>query len=205
MRLRRRSRTSVAFVLRARMPSMSLPEACSGVRRGVDLAAGPVFLHTRLRIRDRSGRSLPISVRPHWRCRRNRLGAVQRLVVRQPKARTPTRGGLAVALRGPRRARAGGKATYILRVRNRRRTAAFDVLVHGLLPRGLRARRARGSQGGPRYRTWRLARLRPGRARTMRLRVRVAPSAAGAKRVVAVAQAIDTRHVSDRLVARIRP
>ena len=205
LRLRRRSRTSVAFDLRARMRSTSLPDACSGVRRGVDLATGPVFLHTRLRIRDGSGRVLPVSLRPHWRCRRDRLGAVHRLVVRQPEARTPSRGGLALALRGPRRAKAGGTATYVIRVRNRRRTAAYDVLVHGFTARGLRASRARGAAGGPRSRVWRLARLRPGRSRTLRLRVRVARSAAGTQRVVAVAQAIDTRHVSDRLSTRIRP
>ena len=93
----------------------------------------------------------------------------------------------------------------MIRVRNRRRSSAYDVIVHGFLAHGLRTTRARGSVGDARARVWRVARLRPGRARTLRVRVRVAGSATGAKRVVAVAQAIDTRHVSDRLSTRIRP
>lgn len=203
LRLQRRSPRVVVFALRTTGRPVSLPDACSGTRRGVDLADNPIPLHTRLRIRDGRGRRYAISLRPRWHCQTNRRGAVRRLVVRPPKPLIPSRSGLAVHVRGPRRVTAGQPAAYRIVIRNRRRTPAYDVRVQATLPRGFTARRHRRARPGGDLVRWRFARLQPGRSKVLRLRARVAASAAGRGRVAVRAQAIDTRPVGRRLGTRV--
>ena len=199
LRLRGRSPRTLAFTLRASGRRVSLADACSGTRRGVDLADNPIPLHTRLRIRDGRGRRHVLSLVPQWHCKTNRRGAVHRLVVRQPRTLTPSRGGLAVRVRGPRRVTAGGRATYWIKVSNRRSTTAYDLRVHALLPRGITAARR-----GSRFAVWHRARLRPGQSKRFKLRARIPHTAAGKARLKVAAQAIDTRSARRRFTTRIR-
>jgi hypothetical protein len=204
LRLHRRSPRLLAFTLRTSGRRVSVPDACSGTRRGVDIADDLIVLHTRLRIRDARGRSHLVSLPSQWHCRTNRLGTVHKLVVRQPKPLIPSRGGLAVRVRGPRRVTAGRVATYRITVRNRRRTPAYDALIHASLPRGFTAQRHRRARPDGDLVTWRFARLRPGRSKTILVRARIDASAAGARRVAVGARAIDTRSAARRITLRIR-
>jgi uncharacterized repeat protein (TIGR01451 family) len=200
LRLRRVGSGLLSIDMRVRRARVSLPRACSGTRPGVDLATGRIPLNTRLRVR--AGRRLRVvSLSPDWRCRRNRVGAVQRLVAARRQVGSPRRSALAVAIRGLRRVRAGRTATFRINVRNPGPTTAYDVLVRAELPPGFRARGTRrtGAQV-----LWRLARLRPGQSKTMRLRVGIARSARGTKRMAVVTQAIDTRPSRRAVSTRIR-
>lgn len=205
VRLRRSGQGLLSFRLKARDVRLpSPPTACSGTRPEVDLATGPIPLHTRLRIDDGRRRPLVISLRPQWVCRRDRLGNVRRLVLSRPTFHRPAGRSPAVAVRGPRRVAAGKSATYRITVRNRRRTPAYDVRIHAVLPPGFRPRRVRGARVGGRQVVWRLHALRPGRSRSVRLRMRIPRSLAPRRCLGIVADAIDTRAGRGRICIRVR-
>lgn len=206
VRLRRSGprRRLLSFTLAARNVTLpALPSACSGTRRGVDLPTGPIPLHTRLRVDDGRRKPIVISLQPQWRCIRNRLGAVRRLAVRPPAFHVPRGRSPAIRIRGPRRIIAGKGAAYRIRVQNRRRTTAYDVLIRAALPRGLSPRRVRGARVSGRQVTWRLRALGPGRSRTVLLRQRVAHSATGPACQTILVTAIDTRAAHERLCIRV--
>jgi hypothetical protein len=206
LELRRRTARSLAFSLRASRLRVELPHACGGIRRGVDLADEPILLHTRLRIDDGDARPQTVAIVRPWHCWTDRRGAVRRLVVQPQETLTPSRGGLTVRVNGPRRPTAGGSAVYRIAVRNRRRTPAHDVRVRVRLPAGFSAPAQRRARPAGSLVTRRTARLDPGETRVLRVRARIAPSVAGARRVVmAGARAIDTRSVAHRLATRVRP
>jgi hypothetical protein len=202
LRLWRSPGRTLSFALRLSRARLGLPAACSGSRPGVDLATRPIPLHTRLRIDDGRRRPLVISLRPQWQCQRNRLGAVHRLVVRQPRALPPRRRSLAVAVSGPRRAKVGGVASYRIAVRNRRPDSAYDVRVWAMLPRGFRLLGGGARRAGRRS-VRRLRPLPPGRARTVRIRARITRSAHGRRCPVILAEAIDTRAARARVCTRV--
>jgi hypothetical protein len=205
LRLRPGGQRRLSFRLRARNVRLPRPPtACSGARPGVDLATWPIPLHTRLHIDDGRRRPLVISLRPQYVCRRDRLGNVGRLVIKPPTHRRPAGRSAAVGVRGPRRVAAGKRTTYSIRVRNRRRTTAYDVTIHALLPQGFRPWRVWRARVGGREVVWRLRALRPGRSRTVQLGVRVARSAAGTACQTIVVSAIDTRPAHMRACVRVR-
>ena len=199
LRLRRVGPRFLSIHMRVRRARVSLPRACRGTRPGVDLATGRIPLSTRLRLR--AGRRLRVvSLSPDWHCRRNRIGAVEGLVVRRSQLRAPRRSPLAVAVRGPRRLRAGRAATYRIEVTNRRPTTVEDVIVRAILPRELTVR---GRRSGRREVRWRFQALAPRRSRSMRLRARVGGPAAGRRRIVITTQALDTRPSQRQVLIRI--
>ena len=204
LRLRRRGQRVLSVRLVARNVGLpDPPTACGGTRPGVDLATRPITLHTRLRIDDGRRRPLVISLRPQWTCRRDRLGNVRRLVLQPPKYRAPTGRRPTIAVRGPRRVSSGRRATYRIVVRNRSRTTAYDVLVRASLPRALAPRRVRGARVRAGQVLWRWRALKPGRSRTVRLRVRAGRSATGRVCPEVVASAIDARSAKKRICTRI--
>jgi hypothetical protein len=206
LRLRRAGGRLLSFRLVARNVRLPRPpDACNGTRPGVDVATLPVPLHTRLRIDDGRRRPARISLPLRWRCRRDRLGNVRRLVLDRPRSRRPRGRRPAVALRGPRRLTRGRHAVYRIRVRNRRRTTAYDVLIRAVPPRGFRPRRVRRARVGAGGVVWRLRALRSRRSRTLRLRVRVPRSAHRRACQTVIVSAIDTRPARKRVCARIRP
>ncbi len=199
LRLRRVRSGFVSIAMRVRRARVSLPGACRGTRPGLDLATGGVPLSTRLRVRA-GGRARVLWLRPDWRCRRNRVGAVRRLVVRRHRVRSPRRKALAVAVGGRRRLRAGRTATFRIKVRNPGPTTASDVIVRAILPRELTVRRRRS---GRREVRWRFRALAARRSRSVRLRARVAGPATGRRRVVITTQALDTRPSQRQVLIRI--
>jgi uncharacterized repeat protein (TIGR01451 family) len=202
LRLRRVGSGFLSIDMRVRRSRVSLPTACRGTRPGVDLAAGRIRLTTRLRVR--AGRRLRVvSLSPDWRCRRNRVGAVERLVAGRSRRHTPRRSALAVAVSGRRRLRAGRTATFRIEVRNPGPTTAYDVILRAILPRDLTVRGRRSARTGGREVRWRLRALGPGRSHSTRLRVRVRGPAAGRRRVVVTAQALDTRTSQRQVLLRI--
>lgn len=91
---------------------------------------------------------------------------------------------LALSLAGPAVAAPGGTAVYRLTVRNRGRSVVRGVRVTQRLGAGLAPVRARGPRGatarvGRRAAAWRVAAIRPGRAVSLSLRVRVGRRVAG--------------------------
>ena len=183
LRLRRVSRARLAFRLRlgkARLPVP--PNACSGTRPGIDLAARPVLLHTRLRIRTRRGRPVVIPLKFRWRCRRNALGTVSRLVLSRPRRLALPRRPLELRVRGPRGTASKRAWSYRVAVHNPGRSPAYDGRVHARLA---------ASSGG--RSVWRFRRLGPGRTRVIRFKAPVIRRAAGSRCPVIVAIAIRTR------------
>jgi uncharacterized repeat protein (TIGR01451 family) len=199
LRLRRVGPRFLSIHMRARRARVSLPRACRGTRPGVDLATGRIPLNTRLRLR--AGRRLRVvSLSPDWHCRRNSIGAVQRLVVGRSQLRAPRRSPLAVTVRGPRRLRTGRTATYRIKVTNRRPTTAYDVVVRAILPPELTVR---GRRSGRREVRWRFRSLAGRRSRSVRLGARVGGPAAGRRRVVVTTQAQDTRSSQRQVLLRV--
>lgn len=206
LRLRRLRGNRLHFDLRvtnARLPVP--PRSCAGARPGIDLARRPIELRTRLRIDDGRRRPVAIALRPRWSCRRDRVGAVRRLAVRQPQLRRPSQRRLVVAIRAPRAARPGSAVTYRIGVRNPRRRTAYDVMIRSPLARQLRlARRVRGARVGGRQVVWRLRSLRPHRTKVLRLRVRIARGRRRESCQAVFVEAIDTRPSRARACIRIR-
>lgn len=204
LRIRRSGRGLASLRLTARNVAMpNAPSACNGTRPGVDVATEPITLHTQLRISDGRRRPVTISLKPQWQCRRDRLGSLRRLVLKPPASRAPTGRRPAIRLVGPRRLAPRARATYRITVRNRRRKTAHDVLITAGLPPGLSARRVRGTRVGEGQVIWRLAALRPGQSKTVRLRLRVGRSAARRACARVAASAIDTRAAGKRLCIRV--
>lgn len=116
----------------------------------------------------------------------------------------PVRLGLGV--RASRRARAGRRVSYRLRVRNLDRTAARSVRVCARTPKGLRyVRSSRRSWRAGGQRCWSVRRLPAGRAATVRVTARVRGGARGRLRIRATAAARGSvGPVSARRTIRVR-
>jgi FG-GAP-like repeat len=135
-------RARVALRLRISAPALRRPRVCHALRAAIALDTPPLELESRLRISDGRTRRLVRLTHP-LRCVRDPRGNISRLVGVRPR-RHPTRGGLAVTLRGPRRVRPGTTARYVARLHNRRsgrdrlRSSLWDVTLAAF--RGRRTR-----------------------------------------------------------------
>jgi uncharacterized repeat protein (TIGR01451 family) len=115
------------------------------------------------------------------------------------------RGRLIVVKTAPRRARAGGRITYVIRVTNRGRARARDVVIRDRMPAGVAiTRRPRGVTLRSGELTWRVGDLRAGRSRTVRVTVRIARDTAGRRCNVARASADNAATARDRACTVIR-
>jgi hypothetical protein len=187
--LRKRGRARLSLTLRmprARMPVA--PAACNALPASLQRAPRPVQLHTRLRIDDGRRRPIRLTLRPQWRCRRDRTGTIRRLSLVRP-TRLKLQPGLALRLRGPRTVRPGANARFSISVRNRRaprrgrlRSSFWNTYVRATPGPGARlAARPRRSSVRPGNVFWRIRELRGGKSRKLQIRLRVPRS--GRKRV----------------------
>jgi hypothetical protein len=115
-RIGRSARVTVTVQVRASL--VRTPAACEAWPAAVSLRTPHLELRTRLRLSDGTTRRV-VQLRHRWRCARDTRGNVDHLVPERGYHRT-LRGGLAVALHGPRRVTPGGTAHYIAVVSNRR-------------------------------------------------------------------------------------
>jgi hypothetical protein len=183
-------RPHFAVTLQVRRATLRPPRPCAALPAAVGLATPRVELETRLRISDGDTRRT-LRFTHHWRCKRDALGNVSKLVSVRNR-RPPARTGLAVRLQGPRRVHPGTTARFVAVVRNRRtgRRRERSSLWHVTLD----ARHAR---------TLKIRELRRGRARTLRFTRRVPRNARGRFCVNGVATAAGARAASVRLCVPI--
>jgi hypothetical protein len=189
--LRRVGRSpQVAVTLQVRGRSLRTPAACHAWPAAVSLDRPHVELRTRLRISDGTTRRV-VRLRHRWRCARDARGNVDRLVAERRRP-FPIRGGLAVALRGPRRVQPGSSVRYAAVVSNHRtdkRRARSSLYAIALdLRRG---------------RPLRVDELRRGRSRTLTFRRRVPSSARTPFCVGVVATAAGARARTARTCAAV--
>ena len=180
----------VAVTLQVRGRSLRTPAACHAWPAAVSSDRPHAELRTRLRISDGTTRRV-VRLRHRWRCARDARGKVDRLVAERRRP-FPIRGGLAVALRGPRRVQPGSFARYTAVVSNRRthkRRARSSLYAIALdLRRG---------------RPLRVDELRRGRSRTLTFRRRVPSSARAPFCVEVVATAAGARAKTARTCAAV--
>jgi uncharacterized repeat protein (TIGR01451 family) len=109
------------------------------------------------------------------------------------------RGRLVVVKTAPRRARSGGTITYVIKVTNRGRARALDVVIRDRMPAGLViTRRPSGVTLRSGELTWRVGAVRAGRSRTVRVKVRIARDTVGRRCNVARASADNAALARDR-------
>ena len=156
--------------------SVAVPYACQQLPASVSLGTQPFTLETSLKLsngRDTQTLSLPAQ----WTCVRNRGGTVTglRTVAPPSPAQHP---GLTLSVKGPRRVTPGSHATYTVRVRNTRRgpsnpyiSSLWHILVHaGLSPVTVQKKPTRRA---PQPVTLRLAQLRRGETKVLRIRIAI--------------------------------
>ena len=157
---------------------------CTVLPAGVSRAGRRLELETRLRLRDR-GATGRITTRQRWRCVRDRKGeftGIRPIAPRRPTARP----GLAVRLQTPRVLTAGGRASVLVTVTNRRRARPSRVVS------SLWHLRITGTAGG-RPQTLGVNELRARRSRTLRLTLPV-PGAARRRACVRLTVGADSAH-----------
>jgi hypothetical protein len=183
--LRKRGRSRLSFALRMpRAPLPVAPAACNALPAELGRSPAAVQLHTRLRIADGRRKPITLTLRPHWRCRRDRTGTIRRLSVVRPK-RPKLQPGLALRLRGPRTVRPGATARFSIGVRNHRaprrdrlQSSFWNAYVHAFPSRGARlADRPKGASVRGGSMLWPFRELRGGKTRSLQLRVRAPRSA----------------------------
>jgi uncharacterized repeat protein (TIGR01451 family) len=134
--------------------------------------------------------------------------AVSRITVvcdrRRPSILEPDRTRLGLSKTAPRRVRSGRTVLHTIRVTNRGRVLAEDVVIRDRLPLGLALRRLPANAAlRDGIVTWRVGDLRPGAGRTVRLRLQVLGGTAGRRCNVARASADNAATVRDRACTRV--
>lgn len=165
--LRRLGPRRLAFAIRTRR-GLRVPRACAALPRSVQPRTPIVQLETRLRLNGRRRSGLYV-IRRDYACRRDRLGNVSRLRLVPRRVHHRLRPGLRSVLRLPRVVRPGGTARARVRVLNARRPARGSTLWHLTV---IASRVKPQPRAGVSTRKT-VRKLRAGRSRTVRLRIRV--------------------------------
>ncbi len=117
-----------------------------------------------------------------------------------PTPTTTQRPRLVVDKGAPGRARSGDTVTYVIRVTNRGRATADRVVIRDRMPAGMAiTRRPSGVTFRSGELTWRVGDLRPGRTRTVRVRVRILQETVGRRCNVARVSARNAPTARDRV------
>ena len=156
---------------------VAIPYACQQLPASVSLTTAPFTLETSLQLSD-GHTTRTLSLPAEWTCVRNRGGAVTGLRTVAPPS-PAQRPGLELSVTAPRRVIAGSIATYTIRVRNTRRgpsnpyiSSLWHILVHaGLNP----VTNQKNTTRAPQPVTLRLAQLGHGKAKVLRIRIRIPP------------------------------
>jgi uncharacterized repeat protein (TIGR01451 family) len=116
----------------------------------------------------------------------------------------PARASLRVDKTGPRAATAGQLVTYTIKVRNRSKVTATNVVVRDILPSGFTvAGKVKGAAFRAGKLTWNVGTLAAGKSKTFRVKVRIDRSIGGRRCNVATAGARGVATVRDTACTRI--
>jgi uncharacterized repeat protein (TIGR01451 family) len=164
------------------------PAACAAATIGLTSSPERFPLTLKLSLREPGRRAQALSVSPLFSCQRDRTGAIRALTVVEP--RHPKLGpGLSIRISRPARLTVGQRATLTATVRNRTGITAYDVSIRAFLPRGLRVLgRSPGAIATNGMIVRRLAKLRSGKAQTIRLAL--VPTTSGRQCTTVAANAI---------------
>jgi hypothetical protein len=177
LKLTKRQRRSLAFRLRISNVAIPVPPAaCVHAHRRIATTRTSFPLTMKFTLREPKRKPQAIRLRPRFTCRLDSTGATRALIVVKP--RRPKLGrGLSVRISHPRHLTVGRRGTLTATVRNRTHRTAHDVFIRAFVPPGLRVvSHSRGAtvtrHGRPvpdRVVVRRLAKLRKGKSRTIRL------------------------------------